>query len=77
LPFARPSPPSGWPEDLHLRVIEHAWHTRTRPAACAAGRVAKIWRCASIACDFASLARDQRPQSSTVKLIAKSPFWPL
>src|SRR5262249_50603674 len=23
----RPSPPSGWPEDLHLQAAEHAQHT--------------------------------------------------
>src|SRR5512132_3752441 len=25
--LARPSPPSGWPEDLHLQTAEHAQHT--------------------------------------------------
>ncbi len=25
--FAIPSPPSGWKEDFHLQVIEHAWRT--------------------------------------------------
>jgi hypothetical protein len=29
--LARPSPPSGWPEDLHLQTAEHAQHT-TKPA---------------------------------------------
>src|SRR5262249_18524647 len=29
--ITRPSPPSGWPEDLHLQAAEHAQHT-TRPA---------------------------------------------
>ena len=28
LRFANPSPPSGWVEDFHLRVIEHARHTK-------------------------------------------------
>ena len=28
--LARPSPPSGWPEDLHLQTAEHAQHT-TKP----------------------------------------------
>ena len=27
LRFANPSPPSGWIEDLHLRVVDHARHT--------------------------------------------------
>src|SRR5205807_5532722 len=30
--LARPSPPSGWPEDLHLQTAEHAQHT-TEPLA--------------------------------------------
>src|SRR5262250_2021916 len=28
--ITRPSPPSGWPEDLHLQAAEHAQHT-TKP----------------------------------------------
>src|SRR6267143_2141402 len=28
--ITRPSPPSGWPEDLHLQTAEHAQHT-TKP----------------------------------------------
>src|SRR5262252_4672300 len=31
LRFANPSPPSGWIEDLHLRAIGHARHTKKRP----------------------------------------------
>jgi hypothetical protein len=27
LPFANPSPPSGWVEDFHLHAAEHARHT--------------------------------------------------
>src|SRR5260370_18175347 len=27
LHLTRPSPPSGWPEDLHLQTAEHAQHT--------------------------------------------------
>jgi hypothetical protein len=30
--ITRPSPPSGWPEDLHLQTAEHAQHT-TKPLA--------------------------------------------
>src|ERR1019366_6957363 len=30
LHLTRPSPPSGWPEDLHLQTAEHAQHT-TKP----------------------------------------------
>jgi hypothetical protein len=30
--ITRPSPPSGWPEDLHLQAAEHAQHT-TKPLA--------------------------------------------
>jgi len=30
--ITRPSPPSGWPEDFHLQVTEHAQHT-TKPLA--------------------------------------------
>ena len=29
--ITRPSPPSGWPEDLHLQAAEHAQHT-TKPS---------------------------------------------
>jgi len=39
--LARPSPPSGWPEDLHLQTAEHAQHT-TKPASrvdCGRGRI--------------------------------------
>src|ERR1039458_285358 len=32
LHLTRPSPPSGWPEDLHLQTAEHAQHT-TKPLA--------------------------------------------
>lgn len=31
LRFANPSPSSGWVEDLHLRAVEHARHTRKSP----------------------------------------------
>src|SRR5215831_10991316 len=30
--LTRPSPPSGWPKDLHLQTAEHAQHT-TKPLA--------------------------------------------
>jgi len=33
LRFANPSPPSGWVEDFHLQVIEHARQTKERPRA--------------------------------------------
>jgi len=29
--ITRPSPPSGWPEDLHLQAAEHAQHTTKPP----------------------------------------------
>src|SRR5215469_1907066 len=36
--ITRPSPPSGWPEDFHLRAAEHARHTTKPPAAADATR---------------------------------------
>src|SRR5215472_12177562 len=55
LRFANPSPPSGWVEDLHLQVVEHARHTKkghagTCPAAAkelqfeTATLLSKSWR---------------------------------
>src|SRR5215467_7553189 len=38
--ITRPSPPSGWPEDLHLQAAEHAQHT-TKPLSRQTLRVAK------------------------------------
>src|SRR5579863_6571577 len=32
LPFANPSPPSGWIEDFHLQAVDHTRHTRKGPA---------------------------------------------
>ena len=39
--ITRPSPPSGWPEDLHLQAAEHAQHT-TKPLARRTLRVEKL-----------------------------------
>src|SRR5579863_9011118 len=32
LPFANPSPPSGWIEDFHLQAVDHTRHTTKRAA---------------------------------------------
>ena len=39
--ITRPSPPSGWPEDLHLQTAEHAQHT-TKPRS-RRGRAGSYW----------------------------------
>src|ERR1019366_1118196 len=47
LHLTRPSPPSGWPEDLHLQTAEHAQHTTKWPTATATAGVISSGRMAA------------------------------
>src|SRR4029077_19437747 len=46
--ITRPSPPSGWPEDLHLQTAEHAQHTTKPPEAADASRIQNRRRLSSL-----------------------------
>ena len=41
--ITRPSPPSGWPEDLHLQAAEHAQHTTKWPRLRLRPQTPRVW----------------------------------
>src|ERR1019366_9083407 len=61
LHLTRPSPPSGWPEDLHLQTAEHAQHT-TKPLA---RRPTRAFACAG------KVVLSQRKEISVTTLIQR------
>src|SRR5262249_28272622 len=56
--ITRPSPPSGWPEDLHLQAAEHAQHTTNPRARCTLRVVVVQALCMTAAACHMSLLRD-------------------
>src|ERR1017187_496219 len=80
LHLTRPSPPSGWPEDLHLQTAEHAQHTTKWPTATAiAGVISSGRMAAHCSAEFPSRRATNPPASPSLQrepILAPDLKWP-
>jgi hypothetical protein len=75
--ITRPSPPSGWPEDLHLQAAAHAQHT-TKPLARRSpqpiNRATIAWSRNSRAVNGVAQSRSRRPCSGVSQFPSRTPI---